>query len=71
MAILIRLMMKHSLKCSMEQRKFMLLNKQISLICLRLTDQLKRLEESIEQADEGKIITHEEAMKISLQWLIK
>lgn len=45
--------------------------KQTDILDLLTPEQLKRLEESITQADEGKIITHEEAMKISLQWLTK
>ncbi len=45
--------------------------KQTDILDLLTPEQLKRLEESIKQADEGKIITHEEAMKISLQWLTK
>ncbi|MEJ7679939.1 MAG: hypothetical protein WKG06_19190 [Segetibacter sp.] len=45
--------------------------KQTDILDLLTPDQLKRLEESIEQADQGKIITHEEAMKIALQWLTK
>ena len=34
-------------------------------------EQLKRLEESIKQADEGKLTPHEEVMKLSKQWLTK
>lgn len=34
-------------------------------------EQLKRLEESIKQADEGKLTPHEDVMKLSKQWLIK
>ena len=45
--------------------------KQTDILDLLTPEQLKRLEESIKQADEGKIVTHEEAMKISLQWLTK
>lgn len=44
--------------------------KQTDIVDLLTREQLKRLEESIEQADKGNVITHEEAMKISLQWLI-
>ncbi len=44
--------------------------KQTDIVDLITREQLKRLEESIEQADKGNVITHEEAMKISLQWLI-
>ncbi len=45
--------------------------KQTDILDLLTPDQLKRLEESLKQADEGEIITHEEVMKISLQWLTK
>ncbi len=45
--------------------------KQTDMLDLLTPDQLKRLKESIEQANKGKIITHEEAKKISLQWLTK
>ena len=34
-------------------------------------EQLKRLEESVKQANEGKLIPHEEVVKISKQWLTK
>jgi len=40
--------------------------KQTDILDLLTPEQLKRLEESIEQADKGTIITHEEAMKITL-----
>jgi len=33
--------------------------------------QLTRLKESIKQADEGKVIPHEEVIKISREWLKK
>ena len=33
--------------------------------------QLIRLEESIKQADNGKLIPHEEVLKISKKWLTK
>lgn len=33
--------------------------------------QLIRLEESIKQADDGKLIPHEEVLKISKKWLTK
>lgn len=45
--------------------------KQTDILDLLTPEQLKRLEESIEQADKGNIITHEQAMKISLQWLTR
>ena len=34
-------------------------------------NQLKQLEESLKQADENKLIPHEEVMKLSKQWLTK
>ena len=34
-------------------------------------EQLIRLEQSIKQADEGKVTSHEDVIKISKQWLIK
>ena len=34
-------------------------------------EQLERLKESIKQADEGKTIPHEEAMKLAGTWLRK
>ena len=45
--------------------------KQSDILDTLTPEQLKRLEESIEQADKGNIITHEQAMKISLQWLTR
>ncbi len=33
--------------------------------------QLQRLEESLKQADEGKLTPHEEVMKLSKQWLTR
>ncbi len=34
-------------------------------------EQLQRLEEAIKQAEEGKLTSHEEVMKLSKQWLTK
>ncbi len=34
-------------------------------------EQLNRLEESIRQANEGKLTSHEEVLKLSKQWLTK
>ena len=34
-------------------------------------NQLEQLEESLKQADENKLIPHEEVMKLSKQWLTK
>lgn len=45
--------------------------KQPDIIDLLTPEQLKRLEESIKQGDEGKLTSHEEVKKISSQWLTK
>lgn len=45
--------------------------KQPDIIDLLTPKQLKRLEESIKQANEGKLTSHEEVKKISGQWLTK
>ena len=43
--------------------------KQPDIIDLLTPVQLKRLDESIKQAEEGKLTPHEEVKKISSQWL--
>jgi hypothetical protein len=45
--------------------------KQPDILDLLTPEQLKRLEESIKQADEGKLIPNEDVMKLSKQWLSK
>ena len=45
--------------------------KQADILDLLTQDQLKQLEESLKQADENKLIPHEEVMKLSKQWLTK
>ena len=45
--------------------------KQTDILDLLTSDQLKRLEQAIKQADEGKVIPHEEVINISRQWLTK
>ena len=45
--------------------------KQPDIIDLLTPEQLNRLEESISQADEGKLTSHEEVKKLSSQWLTK
>ena len=45
--------------------------KQQDILEMISPEQLKRLEESIKQADEGKLTTHEEVMKLSNQWFTK
>jgi HJR/Mrr/RecB family endonuclease len=34
-------------------------------------EQLERLKQSIQQINEGKVISHEEVIKISRQWVMK
>ena len=45
--------------------------KQADILDLLTPNQLKQLEESLKQADENKMIPHEEVMKLSKQWLTK
>ena len=45
--------------------------KQADILDLLTQDQLEQLEESLKQADENKLIPHEEVMKLSKQWLTK
>ena len=45
--------------------------KQQDILEMISPEQLKRLEESIKQADEGILTTHEEVMKLSKQWFTK
>ena len=45
--------------------------KPADILDLLTQDQLEQLEESLKQADENKLIPHEEAMKLSKQWLTK
>ena len=45
--------------------------KPADILDLLTQDQLKQLEESLKQADENKLIPHEEVMKLSKQWLTK
>jgi predicted transcriptional regulator len=44
---------------------------QPDIIDLLSPDQLKRLQEAVDQADNGKLTSHEEVMKLSHQWLTK
>ena len=44
---------------------------QPEILDLLSSEQQKRLDESIKQADEGKLVSHEEIMKQSKQWLMK
>ena len=44
---------------------------QPDIIYLLTPEQLKRLKESIRQADEGQLIPHEDVIKIAKQWLTK
>lgn len=41
------------------------------ILDLLTAEQLERLEQSIQQIKEGKVIPHEEVIKISQQWLMK
>ncbi len=45
--------------------------KQPDIIDSLTPEQLKRLQKSIMQADEGKLTPHEDVIKISKEWLIK
>ena len=62
-----------------DETQLEMLNEAAEIYVTRQTDildslspeQLKRLEKSIKQADEGKLTTHEEVMKLSKQWLTK
>ncbi len=45
--------------------------KQVDILNLLTNEQLQRLEQSIQQVDEGKVISHEDVKKISKEWLMK
>lgn len=45
--------------------------KQPDIIDALTPEQLKRLQQSIRQADEGKLTPHEDVLKISREWLTK
>lgn len=45
--------------------------KQVDILDLLTTEQLQRLEQSIKEADEGKLIPHEQVMNLSRKWLTK
>lgn len=45
--------------------------KPADILDLLTQDQSEQLEESLKQADENKLIPHEEVMKLSKQWLTK
>ncbi len=49
----------------------MYVTKQADILDSLTPEQFKRLEESIKQADEGKLTPHDEVMKLSKQWLTK
>lgn len=44
---------------------------QTDILDILTSDQLKRLEQAIKQADEGKVVSHEDVIKISKRWLTK
>ena len=41
------------------------------ILDLLTSEQLRRLERAIQQVKEGKVIPHEEVLKLSKQWLTK
>lgn len=45
--------------------------KQTDILDILTSDQLKRLEQAIKQVDEGKVVPHEDVIKISRRWLTK
>ena len=45
--------------------------KQPDIIDMLTPEQLNRLQESVKQANEGKLTSHKEVKKISSQWLTK
>ncbi len=45
--------------------------KQPDIVDSLTPEQLKRLQQSIKQADEGKLTPHEDVLKISKEWLTK
>ena len=44
---------------------------QKDILDILTSDQLKRLEQAIKQVDEGKVVPHEDVIKISRGWLTK
>ena len=44
---------------------------QTDILDILTSDQLKRLEQAIKQVDEGKVVPHEDVIKISRRWLTK
>jgi predicted transcriptional regulator len=54
-----------------EEAETYVTQKQRDILDSLTPEQLKRLKESIKQAEEGKLIPHEEVIKISKQWLTK
>ncbi|MEO8822457.1 MAG: hypothetical protein ABI366_02705 [Ginsengibacter sp.] len=46
-------------------------NNQTDILDLLTSDQLKKLKQAIKQVDEGKVIPHEEVIKLSRKWLTK
>ena len=45
--------------------------RQPDIMDLLTPEQLSRLEKSVKQANEGKLTSHEEVMKLAKQWLTK
>ena len=44
---------------------------QTDILDILTSDQLKRLEQAIKQVDKGKVVPHEDVIKISREWLTK
>jgi|GEM_PF-1294101 len=44
---------------------------QKDILDILTSDQLKRLEQAIKQVDKGKVVPHEDVIKISREWLTK
>ena len=45
--------------------------KQTDILDILTSDQLERLEQAIKQVDEGRVVPHEDVIKISRRWLTK
>ena len=54
-----------------EEAKAYATKKQPDILDSLTSEQLIRLQQSIKQAEEGELIPHEDAKKISKQWLTK
>ncbi len=54
-----------------EAAKVYAARKQPDIVDSLTPEQLKRLQQSIKQADEGKLAPHEDVLKLSKEWLTK